>query len=114
MANRPQHKATRPDYPNKVLVTIEQPGVFWYTDSLQIVSKRTSNTYSILTFADGFSAYVVAVPYTDPLTNDKFLSLFELHVLTIFPQTKYILSDNAQNISSNVIKQYLHNLNKKC
>ena len=66
---------------------------------------------SLLTFADGFSAFVVAIPYSDPMTNDKFLSIFELNVLTIFPQTKYILSDNAPNISSNTIKQYLHNLN---
>ena len=110
-ANRPRHKTTRPDYPNKILVTIEQPGIFWYTDTIQIVSIKTSDTNSLLTFADGFSAFVVAVPYSDPMTNEKFLSIFQLHVLTIFPQTKYILSDNAQNISSNVIKQYLHNLN---
>ena len=66
---------------------------------------------SLITFADGFSAFVIAIPYSDPMTNDKFLSIFELNVHTIFPQTKYILSDNAPNISSNTIKQYLHNLN---
>ena len=110
-ANRPRHKNTRPDFPNKILVTIEQPGVFWYTDTVQIVSKKSSDTNSLLTFADGFSAFVVAIPYCDPMTNEKFLEIFELHVLTIFPQTKYILSDNAQNIASAVIKQYLHNLN---
>ena len=110
-ADRPRHKNTRPDYSHRILVTIEQPGTFWYSDTIQIVSKKTSNMNSLLTFADGFSAYVVAVPYCDPMTNQKFLEIFELHVLTTFPQTRYVLSDNAQNISSAIVKQYLHNLN---
>ena len=110
-ANRHRSKTTRPDFPNKILITVEQPGIFWYSDIIQIVSKKTSDMNSLLTFADGFSGFSIAIPFTDPMDNNKFITLFEQNVLTFFPQTKYILCDNAQNISSNVVKQALHNLN---
>ena len=41
-ANRHRSKTTRPDFPNKILITVEQPGIFWYSDIIQIVSKKTS------------------------------------------------------------------------
>ena len=39
-ANRPRHKNTRPDYSHRILVTIEQPGIFWFSDTIQIVLRR--------------------------------------------------------------------------
>ena len=112
-ANKNRTKVTRGNYMHKSLVDISAPGVFWFADVVQIVSKRTSDWNSILTFSDGYSNYIVPIPFQGDMTNELFLSLFENRILTIFPQTKIVLTDNASNISSNVVKQSLHTMNIK-
>ena len=106
-ANKHRTKTRRGDYTNQVCVIVDRPGVFWFSNVIQIVSNSTSNINSILTFSCGYSAYVVAIPFEGDMTNDMFLRYFEERFLMIFLNTKVVLTDNAANI----VKQALHNLN---
>ena len=53
------------------------------------------------------------MPIDGQLTNEYFITIFEERVISYFPQTKYILVDNAANISGPIIKQFLHTMNIK-
>ena len=110
-ANLNREKTTRGNYPHRVATTVSGPGIFWYGDVIQVISKHVSPTNSLLCFSDAFSGYIIAAPIQGHLTNEQFISLFEERVLTYFPQTKYVLVDNAQDISGHVVKQFLHTLN---
>ena len=110
-SNRSRERTTRGDYHHKVAVTIDTPGQFWYTDVLQVVSKHTCDTHSAVCFSDAFSGFIVAAPFSGNMDNSTFIRLFEERILSIFPQVKIVLSDNAMNISGPIIKQHFHNLN---
>ena len=110
-ANKNRERTLRGNYPHKVAITIDSPGQFWYADVLQIVSKHTSDTHSALCFSDAYSGFIVAAPFKGNMDNNTFIKIFEERILSIFPQVRVTLTDNAVNISGPIIKQHFHNLN---
>jgi len=104
-SNLPIKRRIRGDYLSGLKLTLQGPGILWFTDVLQISNTRNAKYHSVLTFADGFTNFLIAVPFTGNMTNQMFMEIFQERVLTYYPSTKFLVSDNAKNISGNVVKQ---------
>ena len=110
-SNHNRIKASRGDYANRTVVNITGPGQFWFADIIQIVSKRTPGPSCILTFSDAYSNFVIPIPFAGEMTNERFLEYLEHRIVLLFPQTRFVLTDNASNISTGMVKQALRTLN---
>jgi hypothetical protein len=110
-SNLPISRRVRGNYLSGLKLTLQGPGILWFTDVLQISNTPNAKYHSVLTFADGFTNFLIAVPFTGNMTNEIFMEIFQERVLTYYPNTKFLVSDNAKNISGNLIKQSLNLLN---
>ena len=99
------------DYPHKLKLSVEKPGVLWFADVIQIVNDTDALYDSAVCFADGVSGFLAASPIKKPLNNEIFIEIFREKVLAYFPNTRFLVTDNSPDISSKVTKQMLHNLN---
>ena len=109
--NLPRVRLSRADYPNKIKVRVSKPGVFFFTDSIQISNSTKDEFDCALCFVDAVTNFIIAVAYKKPLTNKFFMDTFQTRVLSIFPGVRYIQSDNDHGLSSHVTKQAFRLLN---
>ena len=111
LMNSRKPNVRKSDYPHKLKLSVSKPGVLWFADLIQIVNSTDALFDSAVCFADGVSGFLVASPIKKPLNNEIFLEIFREKVLAYFPNTRFLVTDNAPDISSKVTKQMLHNLN---
>jgi hypothetical protein len=110
-SNTPIRRRVRGNYLSGLKLTLHGPGLFWHSDCLHISNTPGSRYHSVVTFADGFTGFLIAVPFSGSMTNERFVQIFQDSVLSYFPSTRFIVTDNCNDISGSTTKQALNQLN---
>ena len=76
-SNAPIRRRVRGDYLSGLKLTLHGPGLFWHSDCLHISNTPSSKYHSVVTFADGFTGFLIAVPFTGNMTNEQFVQIFQ-------------------------------------
>ena len=109
--NAPIRRRVRGNYLSGSKLTLHSPGLFWHSDCLHISNTPGSRFHSVITFADGFTGFLIAVPFSGSMNNERFIQIFQDSVLSYFPSTRFLVSDNSNDISCSVTKQSLNQIN---
>ena len=110
-SSTPIRRRVRGNYLSGSKLTLHGPGLFWHSDCLHISNTPGSRYHSVVTFADGFTGFLIAVPFSGSMTNERFVQIFQDSVLSYFPSTRFIVTDNCNDISGSTTKQALNQLN---
>ena len=108
--NKPGRK-TRGDYLSKLKVTVTKPGVLFFSDVIKISNHKHAKYTHLVTWTCCVSNFLVCKPFKDSISSEQFLEMLDESVIRVFPNFRYLVVDNAKDISSTVVRQYLNSLN---
>ena len=111
--NKPKHCKMRGNFNSRIKTELKGPGQLWFADVIQICNTPSAKYTKALCFCCGFSSFFIAHPFKDNLTNEKFIEIFLTKVVAIFSNTRWLVTDNANDLSGVVSKQSLNILNIK-
>ena len=101
------------NYTHKEKFTLTGPGVLFYADCLKVVNHPNAQYDHLLILVDGFSNFCIAQAYKSPMTNELFLQIFMDRCLAYYPSVRYVITDNAKDLSGTKVQQSLNLLGIK-
>ena len=96
--DKDNHVKTREDA-KRSTVKVTTPAAAWAIDLLSLPSG------CLLVCACLFSRFIVAIPIEGEATSEKLWTLFNWHILGVHGRCRFVIADNAKNISGTAIKQ---------
>ena len=96
--DKDNHVKTREDA-KQTNVKVTTPAAAWAIDLLSLP------TGCLLVCACLFSRFIIAIPVEGEATSENLWNLFNWHILGVHGRCRFVIADNAKNISGTAIKQ---------